>query len=338
MIQETAPILVCPQCRHVGMEWRPHPDENAVGVVRCANCTRWYPYEAGVVDLLLGPLSYPADRQEFWHRHHDALDLENTDPDGEKASDGAADQLLQQKHFDKWATDGEQTYTTYNQSPFWLNMDRDVMDRWVAEVRPGELILDVGCGDGRASINFASTGARIVGFDVSKRLVQAAARRFRQEYPTAHCVFLAADATAFPFRDGSFDRVIVYGVLHHLPNVESGCREIARVLKPRGVYFGHENNKSLFRGVFDLLQRLWPQWIEEAGSEPLLQAGEIKGTSARYGVAVTTESCVFVPPHLINVLPSSVGSALYRVSNRLGRFLPLVRHNGGILILRGERA
>jgi SAM-dependent methyltransferase len=43
-----------------------------------------------------------------------------------------------------------------------------------------------------------------------------------------------------PYRDGVLDAVFGFGVLHHLPDWRQGVREIARVLKPGGIYFLEE--------------------------------------------------------------------------------------------------
>ena len=43
-----------------------------------------------------------------------------------------------------------------------------------------------------------------------------------------------------PYRDGVLDAVFGFGVLHHLPDWQGGLREIARVLKPGGIYFLEE--------------------------------------------------------------------------------------------------
>ena len=48
------------------------------------------------------------------------------------------------------------------------------------------------------------------------------------------------------------------------------CREVERVLKPHGVYFGRENSQFAFRVVFDLLQKLRSLWHEEAGPKALI--------------------------------------------------------------------
>jgi ubiquinone/menaquinone biosynthesis C-methylase UbiE len=48
------------------------------------------------------------------------------------------------------------------------------------------------------------------------------------------------DTYHLPHRDASMDAVFGFGVLHHLPDWRGGLREIARVLKPGGVYFLEE--------------------------------------------------------------------------------------------------
>jgi SAM-dependent methyltransferase len=84
----------------------------------------------------------------------------------------------------------------------------------------------------------------------------------------------AGSALAIPFRSQSLDFVYTVGVLHHLPNRQAqreAYQEIARVLKPGGVFVVHETNtrNPLFRFymgyVFPLLKKIdegteW--WIE----------------------------------------------------------------------------
>ena len=59
--------------------------------------------------------------------------------------------------------------------------------------------------------------------------------------PTArryfHKPFVAASATAMPFKDGEFDAIWSIWVLEHIPNPESALREMRRVVKPGGVIF-----------------------------------------------------------------------------------------------------
>ncbi len=133
------------------------------------------------------------------------------------------------------------------------------------------------------------------------------------------------------------DHVLIYGVLHHVPDPRVACREVARVLKSGGVYFGSENNETVFRTIFDKLQKLKPLWYEEAGPEALISKTTIRTAFASTGVSVRTRSMVFVPPHLINVLPRTWGSSILRFSDRLGQALPGVSTNGGLIVIEGTK-
>jgi SAM-dependent methyltransferase len=96
-----------------------------------------------------------------------------------------------------------------------------------------ERILDVGCGTGRMSFALAERGdhASIVGIDVSDVYLDFA--RSRNEYPRT--TFEVADATALPFSDDEFDRVVSQLVLQFVPDAASAAAEMLRVTRPGGV-------------------------------------------------------------------------------------------------------
>lgn len=63
----------------------------------------------------------------------------------------------------------------------------------------------------------------------------AAMREAGQDPPGASARVVRGDATAMPFADGAFDRVIAAEVLEHIPGDQRALHEIARVLRPGGV-------------------------------------------------------------------------------------------------------
>jgi SAM-dependent methyltransferase len=63
----------------------------------------------------------------------------------------------------------------------------------------------------------------------------AAMREAREVPRDARARSVAGDATAMPFGDGSFDRVIAAEVLEHIPRDQQAMNEIARVLRPGGI-------------------------------------------------------------------------------------------------------
>lgn len=103
------------------------------------------------------------------------------------------------------------------------------------------LILDYGCGDGINTRLLLQLGCqRVISLDYSLRLLRAG----RPPRP------VAADAHRAPFADGTFDAVLVDGVLHHL-DAERALREIVRILKPGGVLCLVEPAPSFWRRALD---------------------------------------------------------------------------------------
>jgi ubiquinone/menaquinone biosynthesis C-methylase UbiE len=289
-----------------------------------------------VLDLLVGDLAYREDRQRFRTRH-DALLGRLELRDLAAGSERADLQGQQQKHFDWYAANETQSYLEYESMPFWVAVDSMTFERWRPTLRPGGWLLDVGCGNGRSASHLMDLDLRVLGFDVARAAVRQAQQRFGDGKGAARATFFTADATRFPVRSASLDHVLVYGVLHHVPDPRVACAEIARVLKPGGTYLGSENNHTVFRALFDLLQRLRPVWYEEAGPEALISSRVVRDAFAGTGVAVSTRTFVFVPPHLVNLLPRGWGGGLLRWTDAVGGALPGLRSNGGLILIEGER-
>lgn len=108
------------------------------------------------------------------------------------------------------------------------------------KVRRGDLLLDMGCGEGRHAFEAFRRGARVVAFDHSAAELKDvgglfAAMREAGEAGTAPgdmAVTTNGDALCLPFPDDTFDRVIASEVLEHVPDDQTALAEIFRVLKP----------------------------------------------------------------------------------------------------------
>ncbi len=107
-------------------------------------------------------------------------------------------------------------------------------------VRPGDRVLDVGCGTGRHAFEALRRGARVAALDLGRDdLRQArdwmAAMADAGEAPApAEGLAVQGDALRLPFPDAAFDRVIVSEVLEHVPDDVAAIREVRRVLRPGG--------------------------------------------------------------------------------------------------------
>jgi len=110
--------------------------------------------------------------------------------------------------------------------------------------------LDLGCGQGWYAAKMAELGHEVFAVDLSQGQVRLARRNAREQgVPIG---LAAASATRLPFPDASFDFVYAINMIHHVtPKAAQRelLAEVARVLKPQGVFFLHEINitNPLFR-------------------------------------------------------------------------------------------
>lgn len=93
---------------------------------------------------------------------------------------------------------------------------------------PGELTVDLGCGEGRLDRELRARGHRVVGVDSSPTLARLAAEH---EDPTTAVL---ADAVALPIRAGAADLVVACLSLQDVDDLDGAVREAARVLTPAG--------------------------------------------------------------------------------------------------------
>jgi SAM-dependent methyltransferase/uncharacterized protein YbaR (Trm112 family) len=321
------------------LSWQSYRDhargEIADGVAWCRDCRQWYPIEDSVLELLPPQIGYAADRRRFWAAHQaDLVSRRLKEPQGVSDDAEFDAQRKQQEHFDWYAGNDTQTYTSYEGMPFWRAVDAATFDEWRPQIRPGSWLLDVGCAQGRSSFPFLDLPIHHVGFDISKALVRQAIARYRSGKYAAEATFFVGDGARPPFQDQTFDNVVIYGVLHHLPDPGKTCKDVARVLRPGGTYFGSENNQTIFRPAFDLLMMMSPIWHEEAGAQPLISAQQVREWFAGTPVQVETRTSVFVMPHMVNLL----GGWLFHATEWVGQRIPILWNNGGLVLIRGKRA
>jgi ubiquinone/menaquinone biosynthesis C-methylase UbiE len=113
----------------------------------------------------------------------------------------------------------------------------------------GKRVLEVGCGRGVGLEILLGLGAtRVTGVDLDSEMVALAEKRVAT-YGERARVFVG-DAAAIAAPDASFDAVVDYGIIHHIPPWPQALHEIARVLAPGGAFYFED----LFRGFISA----WP--------------------------------------------------------------------------------
>ena len=107
-----------------------------------------------------------------------------------------------------------------------------ILDR--LQPRPGDLVVDVGCGVGSIHPQLCARGVRaVLGVDVSRAMVEASQRQATER--GLPVIAMEADAQALPLPDDAYDCAMANHMLFHVPDQRSALRELRRVLrKPRG--------------------------------------------------------------------------------------------------------
>ena len=121
------------------------------------------------------------------------------------------------------------------------------------DLRAGETMLDLGCGEGRHTITaYMLENVHAIGIDLSLKDLKTTRERFKEfedpELTERTLDISVANGAHLPFEDGQFDKVICSEVLEHIPNYRPVLSEIHRVLKVGGIFAAS-------------VPRYFPEWV-----------------------------------------------------------------------------
>lgn len=211
--------------------------------------------------------------------------------------------------------------------PIWKSMDLH-----------GVSVLDYGCGNGEFSRVIARRGARVVGIDISPKLIEQARASAAKMGLNGSCPqFMVGDAHHTPFADNTFDYVVGNGALHHL-DLDMAFAEIVRVLKPGG--------KALFmepmyhHPILWMVRRLTPN--AHSADERPLSFGDMDKAKKWFRACSHREhfllSVCFAPTHLLGKqVTLAVLAAVDRFDRLLMRLMPPLRRFGWLTMIEMEK-
>jgi len=100
------------------------------------------------------------------------------------------------------------------------------------DIRPGNEILDLGCGTGFFANEFQKNGAKVIGVDIGKELIDIAKKNYKD------IKFIVSDSSNLKFiDDNSIDKITIILALQNIENIKDTINECYRILKNNGMLF-----------------------------------------------------------------------------------------------------
>jgi len=149
--------------------------------------------------------------------------------------------------------------------------------------KPGERILDLGCGTGHLTAKIAEAGAHVVGVDRSPEMIAQAGER----YPALR--FAVMDARELQL-DGPFDAVFSNATLHWIHEPELVIAGVAKLLKPGGRFVAEFGGKGNTGELMKAVERVWARLaLPGAAPRPWYypSVAEYSGLLEKHGLEVT---------------------------------------------------
>lgn len=183
------------------------------------------------------------------------------------------------------------------------------------DLKEGDKVLDVGCGDGYYLHLLSNLGIKLdlTGTDYDKEGLEKARQNLKKTIPLVQADLMKK----LPFKDRTFDKVVMSEVAEHLPNDVKGLKEVYRVLKPGGIIcltVPDANYPFLWDPVNWILERftgrhisqgffagLWNQHIRLYKREDIVSAMKKAGFRIQESQAVTMWSLPF-NHYIVNIV------------------------------------
>jgi SAM-dependent methyltransferase len=234
-------------------------------------------------------------------------------------------------------------------------MRRALHSQYARVFRPGQYVLDVGCGTGIDALYVASRGVNVLGIDASAEMVERAREKFSHARVAGRVAARVLDIESLGqlHAEGPFDGIIsAFASLSSLPDLAGFVRDAARLVRAGGRLILHLLNRfSLWEWLGYLADRDWRSARcvghqtrrdfvigGHAVTHSLYFAGQAYARFFRPHFVLRDAYSLGAlrPPHTVKRIPRPIVSALEQLDVRTGR-LPLLRAAGRFFVLDLER-
>ena len=126
------------------------------------------------------------------------------------------------------------------------------------DIKPDDVILDVGCGGGINIRRMAEKAKKVYGIDYSIESVKLSREVNEKFIKEGKVEIQEGNVMSLPFDDNSFDIVTAFETVYFWPDIEKSFAEVKRVLKPGGTFLiGMETN-----GSDNFIMKFWNHFID----------------------------------------------------------------------------
>jgi trans-aconitate 2-methyltransferase len=172
------------------------------------------------------------------------------------------------------------------------------------DLRSDDVVLDIGCGDGRTTAAIANSvpNGSVVGVDLSADMVTHATTQHCRP-PINNLRFAQADAAALPFA-AEFSVVFSNAALHWVPNQRAAVHGIARALRPGGrliAQMGGQGNVAEVIAAFEHVARA-PRWrnVAAPGDSPYRFHAPADYESWLQESGMEVQECRLIPKDMVH--------------------------------------
>lgn len=197
------------------------------------------------------------------------------------------------------------------------------------QIKPGQKILEIGCGSGTLTEKLAATGAEIIATDIFPEFLELTKKRTSATNIT---VQIADAETLSGLADNSFDAVVGLSILHHL-DIDKTLASIYRVLKPEGTMAFAEPNML---NPQIAIQKNIPA-IKKAMNDSPDETAFFAGTMKKKLSDLNFQKISVVPFDFLHpAVPNACAATVEKIGNVLEK-IPFIKEIAGSLFIGAKK-